>query len=388
MYPRYCCDPPCGIGEVLHFLQSQRTPKYTTLAVREPFLDDLVAAELVAPHGFGDVAPVGVGVEVDIEGRLSQRRQSIPQGGAFIRGIGAFDGVALAGHDGAARADVAPTGGQREVVARHVAPVRGGGNGDGGHLRAERAHRDAGNRGSGVEQGGEHAAPFGRAGERVGIAAIRPAGERDARPFHAQRTRVGHAVGGIVESGKDVMEQILDAQAEAFEVTARRGGEVGAMTRVFAVGTEPSGEEIRHAVPEVVGHMTDQRTPREFVTRLAFSCFDPHVSFKYMRLVIRARRVEKAGFRFPIEPANIERTVYKADESIFVLLAMYKQSVAHCTRIEFRRRSHCKRITLRNFLVAQARIEIVTDTRFQPIQVGIDEESVAVGFDRGKGSRE
>ena len=41
------------------------------LAVGEPFLEDLVAAELVVPDGGGDVSPVGAVVEVYVEGGVA-----------------------------------------------------------------------------------------------------------------------------------------------------------------------------------------------------------------------------------------------------------------------------------------------------------------------------
>jgi len=43
---------------VLDFLWVERAAEDGLLAVGEPLLEDLVAAELVAPDGGGDVAPV------------------------------------------------------------------------------------------------------------------------------------------------------------------------------------------------------------------------------------------------------------------------------------------------------------------------------------------
>ena len=62
-----CCNAPCRLRKVEHFLRRQRPPKNGALTVGEPLLEDLVAAEFVAPDGGGDVAPVGVGVQVDVE---------------------------------------------------------------------------------------------------------------------------------------------------------------------------------------------------------------------------------------------------------------------------------------------------------------------------------
>ena len=79
----------------------------------------------------------GAGVQVDVERGLAEGGECVAQGGVFLRREGAFDDAALAGHDRAARANVAPSGGEGEIVAGHVAAVGGGGDGDGGDLRAQ-----------------------------------------------------------------------------------------------------------------------------------------------------------------------------------------------------------------------------------------------------------
>ena len=50
-----------------------------------------------------------------------------------------FDDAALARHYSVACSVVAPSGGECEIVAGHVAAVSGGGHGEGGDLRAQRA---------------------------------------------------------------------------------------------------------------------------------------------------------------------------------------------------------------------------------------------------------
>ena len=50
-----------------------------------------VAAPTVIPDGSGDVAPVGAGIQVDIEGRLAENGIPIAQGGAFGACVGKFD---------------------------------------------------------------------------------------------------------------------------------------------------------------------------------------------------------------------------------------------------------------------------------------------------------
>ena len=85
-----------------------------------------------------------------VERGFAQGGERVAEGFALFRREGALAGAALA-----------PTGGEREVVARHVAAVHGGGDGDGGGLRAQRALRDAGDQSFGVEQGREFTAARG-----------------------------------------------------------------------------------------------------------------------------------------------------------------------------------------------------------------------------------
>ena len=61
-------DAAGRVGEVLHFRRCQRAGEDIAFTVREPLLQDLVAAEFVAPHRRWHVAPVGVSVQIDVEG--------------------------------------------------------------------------------------------------------------------------------------------------------------------------------------------------------------------------------------------------------------------------------------------------------------------------------
>ena len=92
--------------------------------------------------------------------------------------------------------------------------------------------------GVGIEQRGELAPARRRPREFVGrvrVPAVRPARQRDARPFHPQRPGIGLAVAGIVQGGEDVVEQVFRAEAEAVEIALCGAGEVGAVRRVFAI---------------------------------------------------------------------------------------------------------------------------------------------------------
>ena len=114
---QYRRDPPGGVGEVLDLLRPERAGEDVALPVGEPLLEDLVAAELVAPDGSGDVAPPGAAVQADAEGGLAEDGDGVLEGGAFARSVRALDASALAGHDRIALSEVPPAGGEREVGA-------------------------------------------------------------------------------------------------------------------------------------------------------------------------------------------------------------------------------------------------------------------------------
>jgi len=48
-------------------LVRKRTTEQGEFAVAEPFFDDLIAADVVVPDGYGNVSPVGVVIEIDVE---------------------------------------------------------------------------------------------------------------------------------------------------------------------------------------------------------------------------------------------------------------------------------------------------------------------------------
>ena len=99
------------------------------LAVAEPFFEDLIAADGEVPDVFGEVAPVGGVVEVDVVGGFAEEG-GVRGFGLFLGAIGAGEEFAFAGHGDAALAGMAPTGGEAE---------------DGGGLRGPRGRRLQGN---------------------------------------------------------------------------------------------------------------------------------------------------------------------------------------------------------------------------------------------------
>ena len=60
--------------------RQQRSAQNPAFPVGEPLLEDLVAAELVVPHVHGDVAPIGVVVQVDVEGGVAEGGWPLGQG--------------------------------------------------------------------------------------------------------------------------------------------------------------------------------------------------------------------------------------------------------------------------------------------------------------------
>ena len=69
---------------MLDFLQLGRTGKDRTFAVRKQFLEDLVAAKAVGADSGGDIATERLAVETNVESRVTESRQHVPDGGAFV----------------------------------------------------------------------------------------------------------------------------------------------------------------------------------------------------------------------------------------------------------------------------------------------------------------
>ena len=72
---------------------------------------------------------------------------------------------------------------------------------------------DAGDGGFGVKERGELSAFGGRFSEfvrRPVLIAVRPAGQRDARPFHPECACVGFSIGGIVQHREHMVEEVFD----------------------------------------------------------------------------------------------------------------------------------------------------------------------------------
>ena len=284
--------------------------------------------------------------------------------------------------------------------------MRGRGHGNGGELRAKLARRDAGVRGVGVEQARQLAAPGGRLGKpcggrfgRSGSAPHRPTGERDARPFHAERPGVGVAVRGVVQHRKHMVEQVLDAQAQGRQVLMRHLREVGpphahrprrAVVPDFDGAVAQIGREPARSAFDGVGGgdvVREAGLRFGFVAPQMLGRRQPQVPLEHMGPIIGARPVEEPTIRLPIEPPIVERPVREAHEARLARAATRQQRITHRAGFEVRRRPHRRGVTPGNFLVAQGRVEVVRDSRLQPVEVRIDEKSVAAGPHSGKRHR-
>ena len=190
---QYRPDPARDVGEVLHLLRAERAAEDGALAVGEPLLEHLVAAEAVVPDGGRDVAPERLAVEVDVEGSLAEHRKHVAHRRALIRREGAFCGAALARHHRVALAEMPPAGGDREVLARHVAPAGRGGDGDRGDLGPQRRARDAGDR---LPQERDRAAALVRGRWRNAGAGGQQDGTEKSSPQHASPAHYRTAAAG------------------------------------------------------------------------------------------------------------------------------------------------------------------------------------------------
>jgi hypothetical protein len=90
------------------------------LAVAEPLLEDLVAAQGVIPNVHGDCGPPSIAIEINVDASFTEEGERVVHGEGlgggesgelFALGLspGTFGGKAATGHDGAALPFVAPT---------------------------------------------------------------------------------------------------------------------------------------------------------------------------------------------------------------------------------------------------------------------------------------
>ena len=255
------------VCEVLDFFGVQGAVEDFLFSVGEPLFEDLVAAQLVGPDVGGDVAPVGVVVEVRCRRWVSPRVGVVladAAGSSDVVWLGAVPARAACSSAVWGRSMKRPWPGitawpdpkwpQLAVRAKSsqdmLWPVVGGWHGDGGDFRSQRAFGDAGDGCLGIEERGQFAAACRRLRQLVSRAAgvsVGPAGERDAGPLHPERAGVRLPVRRVVQHGDDVVEEVFDAQSKFVEVAMGGGGEVRATLGSVAT-------EVKTVVPEVGGN--------------------------------------------------------------------------------------------------------------------------------------
>ena len=64
-----------SVGDGPHLGHRQAAPQQGFLAVGKPFLDDLIPADRLFPHGFGHVVPVRLAIEINVQ--TGSRRSEI-----------------------------------------------------------------------------------------------------------------------------------------------------------------------------------------------------------------------------------------------------------------------------------------------------------------------
>ena len=110
----------------------------------------------------------------------------------------------------------------------------------------------------------------------------------------------------------------------------------------------------------------------------------PQVPGKHMRPVLGALFVEQLGLRFPVEPASVKGPIGVADEAAFRRPAAFEQRVSHLPAVEPSRALHYSWIAPRDLIVAEGRVEIISDARLEPVNIDVDQERIAAGLDPRK----
>ena len=109
--------------------------------------------------------------------------------------------------------------------------------------------------------------------------AVRPARQRDARPFHAQCVRVGLPVRRIVQDSQHVVEQVLDTETEAVEIPLRRSRKIGtafgAGRRAQALLAKPCGEQVNTPEADTSSSLGHEQQRRARIRPESLACLNP-----------------------------------------------------------------------------------------------------------------
>ncbi len=213
----------CCLLEVRHLFAVQRPVDDRLVAVAQPFLEHLIAADPAFPDRLRNPAPKARRVQSDIED-MSPEDVGVRSQRGLRRGRSALIGTAAKRHGHAGIGAIAPA---RQIpVALHTRPGRG--NGDRCQLRPGGAAADTGHGRVRVEQRGELGAQ-----SRRSMQEIRASRQRYARPALAKAARVLGKIKRTVEAGERMMEQQRGRfrrwlQAQGVQVGDRCFGQVGA----------------------------------------------------------------------------------------------------------------------------------------------------------------
>src|SRR5664279_5720414 len=123
-------DAPCRLCDVPNLVHAEGSPEKFLLAIAEPLLDNLIAAERVLPNRHGNVAPVRATVQPHVMGLDAQRvdgafRQADPLSSSHL----AQCDSALTWHGHAAFSRVAPSCSELQVARIRIEFTFAGGDG-------------------------------------------------------------------------------------------------------------------------------------------------------------------------------------------------------------------------------------------------------------------
>ena len=96
--------------------------------------------------------------------------------------------------------------------------------------------------------------------------------------------------------------------------------------------------------------------------------------------VLGAWAIKQTTICLPVEPSSIEWSISVGDETCFVWAAALQQSVTNRARSSSRVGGHQGWIAARDFIMAQAGIEVVCDAHLQAVEIDIDKKGVTAGL--------
>ena len=193
-----------------------------------------------------------------------------------------------------------------------------------------------------------------------------------------------------MEDSENVVKQIFHTRAKTVEIASRRPRKIGEACATVVVSDAVIVKPRWKPISAPLNQMSSADMLCE--TRLRFRRAlpqvlggrQPHVPLEHMGPVVCALLVKQFRFRLPIEPAIVERPVGETDETAFGRPAARDQRIADCSGIKSRRGLHHARIAARNLFMTHICIEVIGDPRLEPVQIDIDEKSVAAGLNPWK----